>query len=145
MATSDLSGQATRLASHPRGAIRQLLDFGGVGAIGTVIKLLLMYVLTDWLGLHYMVSYALSFAVVVTHNYLLNSVWTFRYRLSAPGLGRYLLVSCVSAGARAVIVFLLTDVVGIWYMMSTIMAILIGFLLNFAISRRWVWFGAVRQ
>ncbi len=118
---------------------RRAVTFAGVGALGAVLKLALMYVLTDVAGLHYMVSYGLSFCLVVGHNYVLNSHLTFRRSKAPLALGKFALVSLGSAAIRAALVFVLTDVAGLWYIASTAVAIAAGFIVNYVFSLRWVW------
>lgn len=49
-----------------------------VGGSGTLLNLLILWVLTDIVGFHYLISYLISFSIVVTSNYILNTVWTFK-------------------------------------------------------------------
>ena len=130
---------ATPLPSSLRSTLLRLVCFASVGAAGALLKLATMYLLTDLAGFHYLLSYVLSFVLVVTHNYLLNSQWTFRTSGSAQGLGRYALVSSFSALLKMALVFVLTELAGLWYLASTAISILAGFVASYGLSLRWVW------
>jgi len=129
--------------------VKQLIDlylhkfkwirFGMVGGFGTILKLATMYTCVEVLGLHYMVAYAISFVVAVSSNYTWNSLWTFKQRGSTRGFGSYIGISLISLTLNEGVIFLLTGVLGVWYMTSTVIAILIAFTLNYTLSRRLVW------
>jgi len=120
--------------------VPQVAKFAAVGGCGTVVKLGLLYLMVEYGELHYLGAYALSFLIAVTHNYTFNSLWTFRGREANPvGYSRYMVASLFSLSINIGIVFLLTGVAGVWYMASAFIAILTGFLINYTISRRWVW------
>lgn len=48
-----------------------------VGLLGSVINLLIFYIITDMLRVNYNIGAICSFIVSVTNNYLLNHYWTF--------------------------------------------------------------------
>jgi putative flippase GtrA len=116
-----------------------LLRFATVGASGAVIALVLMYLLTSMVHLHYLLSYAACFVVSVTSNYILNTRFTFRQQGSASGLGRYALVSLFTLGINELVVFVLTSSLGLWYLLSTAISIAVSFLVNYGLSRKIVW------
>ena len=133
------------LPSSLKSACLRVVCFASVGAVGALLKLATMYLLTDLAGLHYLLSYVLSFVIVVTHNYLLNSRWTFQMSGSAQRLGRYAIVSMLSALLKMALVYVLTDVAGFWYLASTAISILAGFVASYALSLRWVWSTRIRE
>lgn len=122
------------------GQVPKIAKFATVGACGTVVKLGLLYLLVEYGNVHYLGANALTFLVAVTHNYILNSLWTFRGREANPvGYFKYMVTSLFSLGINSSIVFVLTGPAGVWYMASAFIAIVAGFLINFTISGRWVW------
>jgi len=120
--------------------VPQVVKFATVGGIGTIVKLGLLYLMVEYANIHYLGANAVTFLVAVTHNYTLNSLWTFRGRQANPvGYLKYVTTSLFSLGINTCIVFVLTGPAGIWYVASAFIAILIGFLINYTLSRRWVW------
>jgi len=147
--TDRKSGQSRLSATQTKDYLVQLwqlyltkyrwIKFGIVGGSGAVLKLALMYLLTDILGIYYIISYLMSFSVVVTHNYVRNSRWTFKQSGMPLGWAKYAAVSAFTVTINTGVIYLLTDALGLWYMFSTAIAILIAFSINYSLSRRWVW------
>ena len=83
----------------------QLAQFLVVGGIGYLVNLGVYTGLVHGVGLHYIGAAALSFAVAVTNNYLLNRLWTFRRsRGNAAHQGaRFLVVALISLGCNLLI------------------------------------------
>ncbi len=55
-----------------------ILKYGTVGAASAVVDFGILFILTDWLGVYYLVSATISFIVAALVNYILNRNWTFR-------------------------------------------------------------------
>jgi len=55
-----------------------LLRFLFVGALGTIVNLIIFYIFADFLNFNANVSSIIAFLVAVTHNYLLNHLWSFK-------------------------------------------------------------------
>lgn len=119
---------------------RRIVKFLTIGASGAVLNLAILFTCTEFFGFHYLLSYAISVTIVVTTNYILNSVWTFNdKKASFTGLGKYAGISLVTLALREIMLFILTDVFGMWYMAGACIVIGITCLMNFGLSRRLVW------
>ena len=55
-----------------------LTKYVTVGALTAVLDFSLLYILTDIVGFHYLVSATISFIVAATTNYSFNRSWTFK-------------------------------------------------------------------
>lgn len=120
--------------------LKRLIKFLTVGASGAVISLSLLYLFTDIVGLHYMLSYLIAFVVAVANNYIWNSLWTFKdKKANFNELKKYVLVSLFTLGIREAILYLLTDTIGLWYIASGVLVIVTACLINFILSRKFVW------
>ncbi len=116
------------------------LKFCIVGGSGALIGLGILYLLTDIVGLHYLVSNVVAFACSVSNNYLWNSKWTFRDKeASLIGYNKYVGVSLLGLGVNETILWLLTALTGMYYMISAAIAIVGAFLVNYILSKRLVW------
>lgn len=73
------------------------LAFATVGALGTLVNLLVFFITADLGGLNANVCSIASFFVAVTFNYVLNNNWTFREKngtfFSARAWPRYIAVN----------------------------------------------------
>lgn len=135
--------------------LRQLIDlylyrfrwirFGLVGLVGAVIGYPILYTLTEFAGLHYLVAAVCSIVVAATSNYYLNNRWTFRekrrrgLRSYVRGWFNYQTMSVVGDGAYLGLLAAFTELVGLWYMLSAIVALFMVFALKFAFANRFIW------
>ncbi|APV44448.1 dolichol-phosphate mannosyltransferase [Dehalogenimonas formicexedens] len=126
------------------GEFRRIVKFVTVGGTGTLVNLGLLAVLKEWAGLHYLVAGAVAFEVSVVWNFLLNDRFTFRDRKRPDGTlpGRLLRFNVTSLGGFIIyiaILALLTQVFGLYYIVSAAIGILIGFGWNFMVNSAWTW------
>ena len=124
------------IKNQPR--IREAFKFGIVGGSGTVVNLGALYALTNLGSFPYWVSFGLSSVLAMTNNYVFNSLWTFRGFQGVHGFGRYVLVSLATIALYEIILIGLTNS-GLWYMAAAAITILLGFLLNLTLSKKFVW------
>jgi putative flippase GtrA len=93
--------------------LRQLLRFSVVGSVGFAVNLG-VYALLLRMHVAPVSAAALAFVVAVTHNYVLNRVWTFREERAAffaQGF-RFLVVSLTALGVNLLLLAALLAVVG---------------------------------
>ncbi len=91
----------------------------------------------DWLGLHYVASCFISFAIVVLVGYRLHSGWTFRAaERSAPSLARYVLVASANLPMALAGFFLLVDLFGLPVPIASPLLTLALLAVNF-VGNRW--------
>lgn len=115
----------------------RLVRFAAVGGSGTIVLLGITYALTE-LGLFYLLSYVIAFFISLVWNYLLNSRFTFGKNAGFGGLGRYGLIGLTTLGLNTVVTFILTES-GLYYLLSVGVAVVMAFLVNFGLSRKYVW------
>ena len=56
----------------------QFLKFALVGLTGTFINLIILYVLTEYFGIYYMVSAIIAIGTTLITNFIGNKIWTFK-------------------------------------------------------------------
>lgn len=117
----------------------KILRFACVGGTGAIIKLGILYLFTDIVGFTPALSYVVSFVFAVSSNYFFNTVWTFKDKLQSKTLLKYSLVSLMTLGINEGILYILTYRLGVWYMISGVIGILVAFIINYTLSRRIVW------
>ena len=118
------------------------LRFGIVGAVGAVVHLAVLYGLTDLMGLWYIASGVIAVLVAATNNYILNHIWTFKERkIDSHSVGwlKYLLLAGLTDGTYIGLLAFFTEVVGLWYMLSAVLSLLIIFPVRYNIARLWIW------
>jgi dolichol-phosphate mannosyltransferase len=101
--------------------------------MGGVIHLGMLYLLTEYLHMWYIFSAILAFICAVTHNFLMNKYWTFRD--TAPYIYAqfviFFIISCITLGIHLTVLYVLTEYLGLWYMLAQCIAILIGLSNNY--------------
>ena len=125
---------------YKKNVIKEFVKFGVVGGIGTLVNIAILYLLTEEAGVYYMISAIFYFIVAMYGNFLLNKLWTFN-EIIEFGIGRkYLQFSLVSISALLVNLFFLyifTEVLVIYYIVSQILAIGIALIINFLGNKIW--------
>ncbi len=110
----------------------QLWRYASVGLISAVIDFGILYLLTDKLGLHYLVSATISFIIAASLNYYLNKTWTFKV---GGGLvkqaGIFLLIAGNGVILNNIIMYLLVEHGSWWYIYAKVIAIGIVTIINF--------------
>lgn len=61
-----------------KGELQRLLKFAMVGAFGVLVNEGLLFVLTELLGIHCLLSAFLSIECSILSNFTLNDLWTFK-------------------------------------------------------------------
>lgn len=127
------------------GGVKRFAKYGAVGLSGTFVDLGLLLLLTEVFGLFYIISAAISYEISILTNYTLNELWTFGdKRSTAEGsiLSRgvkFNLVSLVGLVIHMAILGFLTEIVGLFYIVSAIFAIAGAVLWNFTLNVKWTW------
>jgi len=116
-----------------------------VGASGVIVNMGLLWLLTEIGGLYYMVSAAFSIETSIITNFALNDFFTFpdrRARGARPFLARlakFNLVSVAGLGVNLAVLWTLTSVVGIHYLISNLGGIAVATLWNYLVNFWWTW------
>ncbi|PIZ99418.1 MAG: hypothetical protein COX77_01620 [Candidatus Komeilibacteria bacterium CG_4_10_14_0_2_um_filter_37_10] len=124
--------------------LQQATKFIVVGFVNTLVDYVLYYILTRKISFftdHYLVANAISFFVAVVNSYFLNNYWTFstqqsfRWRIFIQYVLIYIVGSLIVA---ELILFLAVDILNIYDLIGKALAVIIGFLWNFTILRRYI-------
>ncbi|MBP7741226.1 MAG: ChbG/HpnK family deacetylase [Candidatus Pacebacteria bacterium] len=116
--------------------VLRIIRFGISGSTSAAVAILLLYVLTEWFGLWYMVSafIALSFSFVVS--FVLQKYWTFANRrtITLPKqLAAFFVMNAFNIGLNALGLYLLVEYVHIWYVAAEFLVAAIIALWTFGI------------
>jgi putative flippase GtrA len=89
----------------------------------------------DWIGVHYLLSSAVSFTTVVMWSYPLHARFTFAQRLSARSFLNYALGMATNYPASIALMFLFHDLAALSVAAASPLSTVILFAWNFAASR----------
>jgi putative flippase GtrA len=120
-----------------------LVKFGFVGGLGIFLNQSVLFALTTFFGVYYLIGAVLSSQAAVLVNFALNNFLVFRSRESAGGLIRKIfLFNAVSSSdllLRIPLLFGLTSALGIGYLWSNLASIFLTFGARFLVSEKKIW------
>ncbi|HLI83933.1 MAG TPA: GtrA family protein [Bryobacteraceae bacterium] len=120
----------------------QFLRYAVVGGLAFAVDAGLLWALTAFAGIYYLVSAAVSFSAGLVVNYLLSRFWVFdRRSLSSTTLEFtiFTLIGIVGLGLNQLLMWGFTEKFGLYYMLSKCFAA--GFVLLWSFgARKWVLF-----
>ncbi|MDY6776608.1 MAG: glycosyltransferase [Candidatus Nanohaloarchaea archaeon] len=124
-------------------SVAQYLRFATVGAFGAVFNTLILFGLTEFLGLYYMLSSVFAIEASIVTMFFVNNRVTFEntkegFREVADGIARSNMVRSVGAAINLVLLYLLTEL-GLFYIFSNILAIAVASVANYFGERRFNW------
>jgi dolichol-phosphate mannosyltransferase len=126
--------------SYKKEVILQFLKFAFVGLIGTFVNIFILYMLTEYLKVYYIISAFFAFIVAVTFNFIFNKIWTFGEKIFEKIFEKYVRFFLVSLSALLVnilFLYIFTEFLGIYYIISQILAIGISLIINFIGNKIW--------
>lgn len=124
--------------------MNRILRFATVGASGIVVNQGLLWFFTEVAGLYYLLSSAIGIETSIITNFILNDKWTFRDRSEGRGgmLRRGIKFNTVSVAGLLInvsVLYLCTEFLGIYYLLSNLVGILAAFLWNYFVNLGWTW------
>ncbi|MEM2910264.1 MAG: GtrA family protein [Nitrososphaerota archaeon] len=121
----------------------RFLEFSIVGAIGVIVNQAILFLLAYILGIYYLLAAAFSFEAALLNNFALNEIWTFKKRNPCSPrwlrLVKFHVSRILGLVATMVTLFLITEFLGIHYLISNLIAIGVGTFINYFTSDLWVW------
>lgn len=116
----------------------QLLRYTFVGGFAFIVDFSSLFLLTEYLSIHYLLSAAIAFVFGVITNYLLSIRWVFQNRTLKNRwleLGLFALIGIVGLGLNEIIIWLFTEWVGFHYLASKIVSTIVVFFWNFIVRK----------
>ena len=114
---------------------RQIIKFGVVGGLAFIIDYGLLIFCTEVLGINYLISSAIAFSIAVIFNYILSTLWVFdtsgNQNDKRMQFVAFVILSIIGLGLTELLMWLGTDVMGIYYLITKIGATAIVMVYNF--------------
>nr|MBQ9201381.1 GtrA family protein [Bacteroidales bacterium] len=120
----------------------QLLRYSVVGGVAFLVDYGSLWLLTEAVGLHHLVSAAIAFILGLICNYVISTAWVFGESKVNNRLVEFTvfsIIGVVGLGFNELIIYFFTDVCGLHYMLSKIISTVIIFFWNF-FARRFILF-----
>lgn len=125
----------------------QLFRYFFVGGAAFAVDFGLLWALTDWCGVHYLLSAALSFAAGLTVNYILSVRWVFNDHVLSSRIVEFAafgLIGILGLGLNEAILWGATVMLGMHYLAAKIVSAIVVFLWNF-LARKFLLFHGKNQ
>lgn len=117
----------------------QLMKFGVVGIVATVIDFVVLTILTETFSVHYLTSAAIGFIVSTLFNYIASMRYVFNSRFrpheKRKELIIFILLSVVGLGLNQFFMWLFVEFFSIFYIFSKVLATVLVMAWNF-VSRK---------
>ena len=117
----------------------ELSRYTVVGGIAFLIDFFLLFSLTEWAGLHYLLSATVSFSVGLVVNYYLSVVWVFSHRSCRNPHFEFVVFLLIGLGGlflNDLIIAFLTPLLKGNYMASKIVAASVVYFWNFIVRKK---------
>lgn len=127
------------------GELKRFIRFIAVGLSGVIVNQGLLWLLTEFAGLKYYISAIFAIEASIISNFILNDYFTFADRRSGKTmsfLGRLLkfnLICLAGAGIQYGLLVFFTSVLGVYYLVSNLIGIVVAFLWNYFVNTWWTW------
>jgi len=113
--------------------VRQILKFGIVGGGAFLIDYSILYILTEFVGIHYLISSVISFTISLIFNYILSIYWVFDVtkKQTPKEIFIFVVLSVIGLGINQVVMYVGSDLLHIYYMLTKLVATFIVMVWNF--------------
>lgn len=113
--------------------VKQILKFGVVGGGAFLIDYSVLYILTEFAGIYYLTSSVISFIVSLIFNYILSIYWVFDVtkKQTLKDIVIFVVLSTIGLGINQVVMYLGSDILHIYYMLTKLVATAIVMVWNF--------------
>lgn len=114
-----------------------------VGGTAFIVDFFFLYFFSDICGIYYLISAVLSFIISVLVNYVMSTRWVFnqdKIDNKVIEFNLFILISTVGLVFTEILLYFFTDIVGLYYLISKIIAAIIVLFWNF-LARRVMFYG----
>lgn len=121
----------------------QLFRYIFVGGTAFAVDFFFLYFFSDICGIYYLISAIFSFIISVLVNYVMSTRWVFNQdniENKVMEFNLFLLISTIGLVFTEILLYLFTDVLGLYYLISKIISAIIVLFWNF-LARRVMFYG----
>lgn len=124
----------------------QFFRYGFVGGFSFLVDFFLLYFFSDFCGIYYLISAVLSFIISLIVNYILSIYWVFnknKINNKVLEFNLFALIGIIGLVFTEILLYLFTDVLGMYYLVSKIISTIIVLFWNF-FARRVMFYGNLK-
>lgn len=128
-----------KILKNPSGNLFvQLIRYFVSGGVAFVVDASLLYILTEWLGFHYLLSTVLSYSVGLVITYIFSILWVFDSRSLDNRVLEFSVFASIGVmglGLTSLLMWLFTSGCGLHYIISKAITTVIVFVWNFVAKK----------
>lgn len=111
----------------------QLIRYTIVGGLAFIVDFGLLFVLTEYLGLHYIASATCSFLAGLLVNYYISTAWVFESAIKSKRMEftLFALIGVIGLGLNDLLIWVFTEKFHLYYMFSKLLTAVLVYLWNF--------------
>ena len=111
----------------------QILRFGVVGVLAFIVDYGILYLLTEYVHLYYLLSSIISFLISLVVNYILSIKWVFdvQKKQTVKDVIIFAILSTIGLLINSLVMYLSVELFSIYYMVGKIIATFIVMVWNF--------------
>lgn len=137
-----MDGYTKLLKGNTTSTLIQLFRYTWVGGFAFIIDYGVLYFITEYLYVNYLISAAFGFFLGLVTNYLLSTFWVFNNSRLKNRLAEFIVfavIGIVGLALNEVIIYFCCEFFGIHYMISKLISTILVFFWNF-FSRKYILF-----
>jgi len=125
--------------------IEQFVYYTFFAGIATIVDVGLLYGFTEFAGISYLISAALSYLFGMATNYSLNKKFTFKNKSRRITLqfSVFMGVALVGLILNLIIMFVLVEFFGLWYMLAKVVSLFIVLMWSY-LGHKKITFGKIK-
>ena len=107
----------------------QFVRYFGVSAICLLVDSGVLFVLTEYAGINYLISTFVGYSVGLILNYILSVTWVFKTKRLANKpmeFGIFVVIGLIGMAINQGVMWLCTDLIGLYFMLSRLISAVIG-------------------
>jgi len=107
--------------------LRLFFGYVMIASIATVLDIVLLFTLTEYLHIWYFLSAFISYSTGMGINFSLNKYFNFKNKSLdiLPQFGIFVTVALIGLGLNQLIIYSLVEFAGLWYMLAKLISICI--------------------
>ncbi|MEY8234872.1 GtrA family protein [Lachnospiraceae bacterium 66-29] len=114
--------------------IIQIFRFGIVGGTAFLLDYSILYCLTEFVDINYLLSGMMSFSISVIYNYVLSKTWVFKTKKNNRKMTEFIIfiiLSVVGLGINQIIMCIGVEFFNVYYMFVKVFSTCIVMIYNF--------------
>ncbi len=118
--------------------IELMFDYATISLFATIVDVLLLYALTEFLNINYLVSATISYCTGLLISFYLQKTYTFKEQHTKRihlQFTKFTIISLIGLLLNLIILKVFVEI-GVWYIFAKIIAIIIVFFWNYLINKR---------